>query len=405
MVIRIPKRIKIPKLQLAEVFFLIGLFIKQFYLRASGSIQISDAVIMLSVAVLFFSGRVRLHKIDLSLIIFVAFTFLINGIYSAYYGQNLLINSIYLLYNLLTVIAFRIYIKKESFVNALSVTMKVNLLTQLAFYILGVGRYYWGAYRYQGTFNDPNQFGFFVLCCFFMLYLCSYIQKKRLHIVWYLIVSFLIIVSASKGMALSLLVFFFFAVFQPAIASKSRWTIVLYTLFFLLGALIILFGDYLFGDIELFSVLRNLGGDSFDFLLKRFEQRTSGTGTIFDSIQNFLRDRRMLRVIMAPQYLIYGAGEGYYLRFIQYGDQGMEIHGTMVSLLYYYGIVPYSFFIGWLRNNLRGISQQTRGVYIAMILEAFTLANHRQPLFWTIFALGSLVAAKARAERIGKGET
>ena len=405
MVIRIPKRIKIPKLQLAEVFFLIGLFIKQFYLRASGSVQISDAVIMLSVGVLFFSGRMRLHKIDLSLIIFVAFTFLINGIYSAYYGQNLLINSIYLLYNLLTVIAFRIYIKKESFVNALSVTMKVNLLTQLAFYILGVGRYYWGAYRYQGTFNDPNQFGFFVLCCFFMLYLCSYIQKKRLHIVWYLIVSFLIIVSASKGMVLSLLVFFFFAVFQPAIASKSRWTIVLYTLFFLLGALIILFGDYLFGDIELFSVLRNLGGDSFDFLLKRFEQRTSGTGTIFDSIQNFLRDRRMLRVIMAPQYLIYGAGEGYYLRFIQYGDQGMEIHGTMVSLLYYYGIVPYSFFIGWLRNNLRGISQQTRGVYIAMILEAFTLANHRQPLFWTIFALGSLVAAKARAERIGKGET
>ena len=48
------------------------------------------------------------------------------------------------------------------------------LHVRLAVYVSGRGRIfheYWGAERYQGTFNDPNQLAFFLFMMVLLLYL------------------------------------------------------------------------------------------------------------------------------------------------------------------------------------------------------------------------------------------
>lgn len=52
--------------------------------------------------------------------------------------------------------------------------VKVNIVVRLAVYVSGRGRIfheYWGAERYQGTFNDPNQLAFFLFMMVLLLYL------------------------------------------------------------------------------------------------------------------------------------------------------------------------------------------------------------------------------------------
>ena len=41
------------------------------------------------------------------------------------------------------------------------------------------------------------------------------------------------------------------------------------------------------------------------------------------------------------------------------------------------------------------------GVFIATILEAFTLINHRQPFFWMLFVLGCVLVRRKQEEGQG----
>lgn len=394
MVIKFSPKIRKTHLHFPDFLFLLGLFLKQFYTRQSGSIQISDAVMMTAVVFLVVSRRRAFFNIDLPLAVFVVFTFVINGIYTLYYRENFMMSSVYLLYNLLAVIAFRVFIQEEDFVKALTFTLKLNLLTQVLIYLSGYGRLH-SSVRYEGTFNDPNQFGFFVLCCFFMLYLCYFLKERHFPLVWYLVAGFLVLISASRGMMLAFLIFLFFAVIQPYLAGKDPITqYVCYILLAFAAAF------YLWGGAKLLSVFRGLNNERIDFLISRFERSDSGSSSLSGKILNFLHDRQMLRIIYAPFYFLFGSGEGYSQRFWAYGGQGGEIHGTMIALWYYYGIIPYLFFLKWIWNNLKGLPSRAWGVFIAVILEACTLANHRQPLFWTMFVMGSMIAEKARQEKM-----
>ena len=394
MVIQIPRTIKKQTIRFPELFFLLGLFLKQFYMRSSGSVQISDAVIMLSALMLIVSGRMRFSKIDTSLACFVICTFLVNGAYALYYNyidhqiydHSFLLASIYLLYNYIVILAFRVFMIESNFCNALTITMKINLLTQLVIYLSNSGRLY-GGLRYQGTFNDPNQFSFFVLCCVFMLYLCHQYKKTRLHWFWFIIVAILILASASRGMTVAFLIFLFFSVVQPILSQKKPiYRFVAYVTFILL----IVF--YLMGGKNILSYILGSAKGSTAFLLERFTSRAGSSG-ILNRIITFFDDRGLMRILVWPEYFFFGCGEGYWERFWYSSDSG-EMHSTMIALCYYYGIAPYFLFIKWLRDNISRVPKSVIGIYVALILEACTLVNHRQPLFWLIFVMGSLISRK-----------
>ena len=390
MTLKISTKLKRKEINYAGIIFLLGLFLKQFYLRKSGSIQIADVVVAFAAVMTLTSGKVYFQMKDVSLIIFIICGVAINVIYYLLMGNNFLNAALFLSYNLVVVIAFRSLMHKKEFPVGLLSTMKANLLTQLLIWLIGVGWNY-SRDRYQGTFNDPNQFGFFIICCFFVLYLCSIYCKKRVHPIWHIIAGALVVVSGSRGMLLTFAIFLFFILVYPIFSKKGTVIGIIYTiLFMILSGLVVAFGSFLFQNIRGIAEISSL-----DFVLKRFESLTSNKsiGGIFYS---FFHNRLLIRFFRAPYYFLFGCGEGYWSRFIVISGEDNEPHCTMLSLCYCYGIIPYVFFIKWIRDNIKKVPVKAVGVYVALILEAFTLANHRQPFFWLIFAMGSYLLKESQ---------
>ena len=383
------RKISIYIINPAGLMFLLGLFVKQFYLRQSGTVQIGDGLIALSALLIFLNGKIRLRQ-DTPLAVFVFFTFVINGFYSVYYGRSFMLSSVYLLFNLIVVIAFRALAKDEGFLRYTTLLLKLCLLTQMAIYFTGGGRNH-SSLRYQGTFNDPNQFGFYVLCCFFILFLCYLRLDERPHVVWFLVTGFLVVLSASRGMMLAYVIFLFFALIYPILSEKTVLVrILLILLFAFIGVAL-----YAFGDGVAAALQGLLSWDYLDFLLQRIEN-TAPVNASGGRLMNLLRERQMIRIVRAPYYFLFGCGEGYNERFMAISGQQGEIHGTMIALCYYYGIIPYLFLMKWGKRSVIGIPPAAIGAFAAVIMEACTLANHRQPFFWMIFVLGSLLVENSK---------
>ena len=88
----------------------------------------------------------------------------------------------------------------ESFLTGINRVVKVNIGVQLLIYLTGRGRIfreYWGAVRYQGTFNDPNQLAFFLFMMILLLYLYRCRFGDRSFPVFYVLA--LPVIAASKS--------------------------------------------------------------------------------------------------------------------------------------------------------------------------------------------------------------
>ena len=382
------------KTHIVGFLFCIGVFLKQFYLSSSGSVQIADMVIATSVFAGLVMGLFRIYKIDWSLIIFVGLAFVVNAVYFIFYQSGFLISSVYMVYNLLVVIMFRTLAQDDTFILILSRVLKLNLLTQLAFFLAGVGTYFWS--RYQGTFNDPNQFGFFIMMDLFLLVLCSAYQKTRVHPVWYVIAGLLIILSISAGMILAYEIFLVFHLLLPVLAKKNARVKVLT----ILGIVVVTAALFLFGEQLLDWIVSLLNWDALTQAVSRITKKTGSSAG--GTIENFIEDRQLKRIFSAPYYFLYGCGDGMHSRFLLISGEYHEIHSSIIALCYYYGIVPYVFFLKWIKDNIKGMNVQYFGVFIATILEAFTLINHRQPFFWMLFVFGSILVQKKQEHLVIK---
>ena len=159
---------------------------------------------------------------------------------------------------------------------------------------------------------------------------------------------------------------------------------------FLIASVIMLF------SVEDLTQL-NMGNGRLSGLTRLVNRISSGNSTT-DLLHFYLRDRSITRVVDNPLGLLYGTGEGMWTRY----PSNNEIHATMISLCFYYGIIPYLLWILWLKNNMENIHPALLCVYVAHIAEAFTLANHRQPFFWILFVLASSVHAK---QGLGNADT
>lgn len=169
----------------ASVLFLLGVLLKQFYLFSSGGFQLGDFCFMGSfviLAVFYNRFRIPLTGNDNLFMGFVGCVTLINFIYIYIYGMNypgefrFHMSIVYYLYNLFIILTFRQFITDKDFLTKLRKVLQLGLLIQLGVAIAGFGRY--GSMRYMGTFNDPNQFGFFIFASFLMIFIVSMVTKE-----------------------------------------------------------------------------------------------------------------------------------------------------------------------------------------------------------------------------------
>ena len=152
----------------SAVLFLASIFLKQFYILPSGSFQLGDLAFMLAAAseLIMAVGEVRVSHLDVPFLIFVGFETTVNCIWSFLaLSSAFFIPIAHYLYILIVVLTARTDLDSRELLVVLVWVLRVALLIQIVVLFAGVGRWYMGD-RYKGTFNDPNQFAFYLLSSF-----------------------------------------------------------------------------------------------------------------------------------------------------------------------------------------------------------------------------------------------
>src|SRR5918994_582076 len=81
------------------------------------------------------------------------------------------------------------------------------------------------------------------------------------------------------------------------------------------------------------------------FSIDLVDRVDSRLGTIGEQGDDSLAGRGYDRIWRHPEHLVFGAGEGAGLRFTEFGGLVKEMHSTLGTVLFSYGIVGFSLFV------------------------------------------------------------
>ena len=377
-------------IRVARYLFLLFILTLPYYLFGSGGIQISTIFLILSFIVglahclLYVSERKRLTEIfakNRHLIMFFFLAATINMIYTfVMRDSSLLMPNLYLIFNFIAVVLFFIVGADKRLLRSMKTCFRINIVLQLAIYFLGFGRDY-SLDRYMGTFNDPNQFSFFILISLIFMYVIGVVTTpSKSDILFWGIGVVLVLLAASTGILLGM------GVFLALLAALNYRKILLWVQF------IVIFIFAAVGVLMLPLGPQKSTGSTHNEML--FFERISSK---FDSIdaesdRTIFEDRVIDRVFYYPQYLLFGSGDGAHERFPKQYLYGLEIHSTPIALLFYYGIIPFLFIVYWVWRMVRNADIRIKIALIAILHESITLLNYRQPLMWMLVAFSSVAA-------------
>jgi hypothetical protein len=204
----------------------------------------------------------------------------------------------------------------------------------------------------------------------------------------FLIAIYLIVIKASStGMLLGLGVFLMVYVLVFVLTRKNKF--IKYSLLFL-GFLSIVAVCF-YGK----ELLKIVFGDSFIYLRIWGKIYDVFTG---EGLNGFIVDRNLQALFEKPYFIIFGAGEGAFFRFIDIA-QNNELHSTLLGLLFYYGILPFVVLMSWIIKNIKKGKPFDFCVYVAMFVEMLTLINHRQASLWIIFVIASSIIPQGKTKK------
>lgn len=383
----------------SQILFLLGVFFKQFYLSSSGGFQLGDFFFMSSfLTLILFHNRcsILITKNDRLIIAFVSCVVIINTIYMLIYGDNypgefrFYKSTLYYLYNLFIIFCFRQFCNNKLFLSKLKKTFQLCLIIQLLISVANLGRF--GSMRYMGTFNDPNQCGFFVFASFIIIFVISIMMKEDFPLIWYIISFYLINRTLSTGMLLGMTALLAAYIFLKFLEFDRRSAMI-----FLVIICGFLFFSFLFGLGILQLPESVVQSPMYRRVLSKLWSFGIGSNLTGSSIiNNLMIDRCWDRLFEYPEQLLYGAGEGYYHRFPSARFTNNEIHSSIFGPLFYYGILPCSIWFLWIMRELKDIERYLWVAYIALLVESITLVNNRQPFFWIILILAGSQLAKSK---------
>lgn len=385
------------RLRPSHLLFLLFFAVKPFYLGDPGTLQIADGIFLLSLLAFMIEGYNGM-QIQRSAQYFGLFTLgvvLVNGFYAITTGSSEFLTHIsYYLFNLLVILVFSQLMHNPRFLMGLLLLCIVNLLVQLGIQLSGGGRMYLNV-RFMGTFTDPNQFSFSMFTSFLIAYLVNARLKDQgmglpgpVILGLFLLAFYFIVQGSSTGMLLgmgSFALFFGLIFVFTGQRPVQMYLKVLLSIGLVLGFVLLVSYDYQAPAID-------GSASSGSFLLARlfgkFDKVDAG------GLQALLNERGINKLQAHPLQLLVGAGEGNWSRF-PYSP--FEVHSTFPGILFYYGAIPFLFLLRFLRDQLKGIPAMAWPVYLGLLMESLTLANQRQPAFWMIILLGSLLSQEEAA--------
>lgn len=347
------------------LIFVLGFCSIPFYILESGSVQPSHVILLIFSFAIILSKHIGFRvNVNRSYLLFFINVLIINLAYSLVYEKTeFLIYSLALFLNLIIFtsvcsitnnIGIYIFLKKN-----FSKAIFLIFLILLILWWLGLGEYRFGG-RYNGFFNDPNQMAFFVLCSISLG--CAYTYNLKLSILIVLLGVVLITLTFSRsaltGLFFSFLCFLGWGGYR---LFKKNILILLMIIFFLCISFL-LFYKYKF-SLEYFNV----------YIDRFFNTDFSDQADI----------RGYTRILEYPEYLLFGAGQGFEQRF----GTDNEIHSTWLGILFYYGVLGFYFFMKPIFDIFFRLDMKRKILFIAPMLYGFSTFSARTTVFWIFIGL------------------
>ncbi|MBL9013839.1 MAG: hypothetical protein JNL83_06675 [Myxococcales bacterium] len=232
------------------------------------------------------------------------------------------------------------------------------VLFDVVFQVIASFVYRTDLYRSELFFNNPNQLGYWSL-----LAACTIaLLQKRLQ---------LGLVKASAALVGCA----YLGVMSASRAAVAGIAILLILLVFTNPRVII-------AGIVAAILLVGVGGPLNEAINKsslRAMKRESDT--------TFAQERGYYRIWQFKEYILVGAGEGDLLRFVDDPKRANEIHSSLGTVVFSYGIVGTILFVMLFVHLLRGA--QPRMIVLLVPVLAYTVAHQglRFTLFWVLLAL------------------
>ena len=379
------------------------IFFKPFYLFSSGGIQISEIFIVIAFLLTLVEkipkdGVTKKMLKDLKILfIFILCVIIINFIYfDIYQNIEFLISTVQYILIFMGIYVFANKISDKKVLKNIYKITKINLIIQLLIYLTGMGRAY-DAFRYMGTFNDPNQFGYFIVLSAAFLYVIEDVLKIRKRaVVMYLISLILIFASASTGMLMAMTILFVLHIIRR-IKSIIKWISKNLGKIFVTAICIMAVVLVIVSNVD----LKNLVIETLEQSIQNMTIAERLQGKIDkaeSSNSSLIEERGIDKLIKYPQYLIYGSGQGYFDRFTKAAFQ-IEVHSTLPGIWLYYGIIPLIILLIWIYESIKKVRLKYMIPYIALLIESFTLYNQRQLLLWIIIIMANLLREEKEEEK------
>ncbi len=315
----------------AGLILLVGwalyLLLSPIYVFKSGLPQPADILLFiisgLGIVLFVMTNRIVFNRVFVGLFATVGLFFATNITYFFWYKDfGFLLSSAYYIYNAmafgLTILVFREY--QEKAVSAARLIISITLIFQVLYLILIDNL---DALRNVGTFNNPNQLGYWtLLSASYILLLCHGRRMQWFDIIGFLCAAFIVNETLSRAVAAAFALLTVLFIIRPYISIIAKILIG-----FIICATVLIQLAIFQNPIPIETKFTNL-----DRLAQRFIEKKTEDDNV--------AGRGYDRIINHPEYLILGAGEGAHHRF----GSPLEIHSGLGAILFSYGIMGFTIF-------------------------------------------------------------
>jgi hypothetical protein len=303
------------------------------YIFGSGLPQPADYIIALiaplSAILYLFNQKIIFNRVFSCLCLVAALFFSINIINFYYYRDSLfLYGGVYYVFNAL-VFSATVILFKSNPEKMVSIGRKIILIT-IFYQIFHIFLIEGDVTRQEGTFNNPNQLGYWSLLSTCYLLILHYGRRMPwIDMAAILLCTYFITESLSRAALISHVFLMLTFMIGPYSTHISKVFLIFVVLLFSLFQVVFLNNDA--------------------FVIEKLEIVTRVTDRL-ESIQTedgVVEERGYERLLNFPQYILYGSGEGANWRFNSKTNpkhQGAELHSGLASILMSYGAFGFILF-------------------------------------------------------------
>jgi len=363
------------KRKIPLVLLAIGLALTPVYAFSSGGMQPAHLIFALLMLFAFGKNNIEFTKLSRLLLFLFVYTIFVELFYGVIHSSvDQLINPLFILFNLLLFTTVYIVINEYDLAAVRLGLFVATAIALISVLVSGVDLYgLQDEERPVGTFNNPNQLGYFSTCVLSIAYLLrhhgylNYLQALLL----FLAALALSIFSLSKAAMIANM-----AVILFAVAPKTRSGFVLFILFML--------------PVVAYALYQTLEAGTLDNFL--FFRRID---SMMDENDSSLSERGYFAFLEGnPLQILLGMGSENINKIV-----GHEVHSTFGSMLNYYGILGFILFVGIYWHWARSLYLAYGAVDAALILSPPTLYGimhngMRFTIFWFLVAISYAMAQK-----------